>query len=613
MVSNIVLSNQLTRGRWFPLVELGCVGLATILWEIGSLSAYLPFLIALVPWVVRFAVGSSPFKGWGIDLALALFIATAATAAWLACDELAAIYKFWLLVAAVLLFYAVANQPENNLWISASLISLLGVGIALYYLLTNDWGIYPSRIEILNQTGVGWMAIRPTIQSEMIHPNTVAGIIGMALPFLLASSLYALRNRKWFKLAGIGLGLLVMLLVLLMTTSRGVWIAISVASLIAVVWMISTFLARFLRWRREGVFVLILILGVVIVGGLAVGYTNLFPNRGAILTDNGQTTTRQEMTQGAISLIGDFPFTGAGLETFPGLFSTYFLITPNYIIPHSYNIYLDMALEQGIVALLAFVWVLAVSTILLLFFGKSLPSHLSLLRWAILASLLIVVIHSFFDDIVYDFRAAPLLFLIPGIAMALAEPSLVDAVEDRRPRFNRWVLIGTALTSLAFLLVGYIANRPVMASWYANLGALQMARFDLADWNTGTWKDGSQIEGLKPAEELFIRALEYDPGNQTANHRLGLINMISRDFPAAVAHLTLAYQKEPSHRGIVKALGLSYVWNKQPDQALPLLKRIPEAEAELAIYPWWWRNQGREDLAQNAELLLARLAPAETQ
>jgi lipopolysaccharide biosynthesis regulator YciM len=152
-----------------------------------------------------------------------------------------------------------------------------------------------------------------------------------------------------------------------------------------------------------------------------------------------------------------------------------------------------------------------------------------------------------------------------------------------------------------------------MASWYANLGALQMARFDLADWNTGTWKDGSQIEGLKPAEELFIRALEYDPGNQTANHRLGLINMISRDFPAAVAHLTLAYQKEPSHRGIVKALGLSYVWNKQPDQALPLLKRIPEAEAELAIYPWWWRNQGREDLAQNAELLLARLAPAETQ
>jgi len=133
------------RGRWFPIIELGCVALATAIWEIGSSSVYLPLLIALAPWMVRFAVGSSPFKGWGIDIALGLFIVTAAITAWLAYDQPAAVYKFWLLVAAVLLYYAFANQPQSNLWILAGLICLVGIGIALYYLLAMIGGsIHPE-------------------------------------------------------------------------------------------------------------------------------------------------------------------------------------------------------------------------------------------------------------------------------------------------------------------------------------------------------------------------------------------------------------------------------------------------------------------------------------
>jgi hypothetical protein len=101
-------------------------------------------LIALAPWVVRFALGVSPFKGWGIDLALALFIVTAGITAWLAYDQPTAIYKFWLLVAAVLLFYAVANQPENNLWISPA-DKWWGLGSLLYF--DERLGYLSSRIN----------------------------------------------------------------------------------------------------------------------------------------------------------------------------------------------------------------------------------------------------------------------------------------------------------------------------------------------------------------------------------------------------------------------------------------------------------------------------------
>jgi hypothetical protein len=72
----------------------------------------------------------------------------------------------------------------------------------------------------------------------------------------------------------------------------------------------------------------------------------------------------------------------------------------------------------------------------------------------------------------------------------------------------------------------------------------------------------------------------------------------------------MAYQEDPNYRGIRKALGYSYAWNGSTERAISLLEMVPEAETELFNYPLFWRNQGRGDLAQNAEALLARLDSA---
>ena len=600
------------RGRWFPIIELSCAGLATVLWEIGSMSVYLPLLIALAPWVIRFAVGSSPFKSWGIDIALALFIITAAVTAWLAYDQPAAIYKFWLLVAAVLLFYAFANQPESNLWMLAGLICLVGIGFAVYYLLTNDWGIYPSKIEFLNRVGLGWMDIRPTIQSKRIHPNITAGIIGMTLPLLLALGLTAWREKKWLRLAGISLGLLLLVVVFLLIASRHSLVAISITAVIGLIWLASVYLAGALHWKRWSVFGLILILGMVIGGVVAASNPGIVQKVVALPIAAGDTVNRLEVTQGAFSVIGDYPYSGAGLESFPGQFSIYYLITPNYIIPHSYNLYLDVASEQGIIAALSLLWVMLLSIILLLIYGKSLALPLSTLRWAVLASFLVVAVHSFFDDIIYDYSQAPLLLLLPGMAVALAAPGLAEASERRKRRLKRQVYMGAGVTILAMLLVGIFNYHTFLAEWYANIGALQMARVELSewDWDNSGWKYNERVEVLEPAEKMFERALEYDPGNKTANHRLGLISIFRHNYPAAIDYLSKAYEKDPGHRGIVKALGLSYIWNGQFNQALPLLDQIPETREEMGIYRSYWWAHGREDLASNAATFLSLLNPA---
>lgn len=599
------------RGRWFPLLELGCVGIATVIWEMGAASKYLPLLIALAPWVVRFAAGSNPFKGWGIDVALALFVVTAAVSAYLAYDQPAAIVKFWLLVAAVLLFYAFANQPKSNLGILAGLIGLVGVGFAVYYLLFNDWGMYPSRIAFFNRLGLSWMDLRPAMLSQSVHPNITAGIIAMTLPLLIGLAVNAWRDKKWLLFAGLCLGLLLSGITFLLITSRHSLVAVGITLVIGLIWLASVYLAEALHWKRWLAFGAILFVGLLIGVILTTSDPGLVQKVTDLPVAGDYTVNRDVVTQGVLSLIGDYPYSGAGLESFPGQISTYYLITPNYIIPHSYNLFTDVALEQSILAALSLVWVLLISIILLFIYGKKLALPLVTLRWAVLASYSIVIVHSIFDDILYDYRQAPLLLLLPGLAVALAGPGLARAHRRSRSHLRRQVFIGAAATMLALLLVGLFNYRSLMANWYANRGALEMARIELSewDWDNSTWKYDNPVEDLQPAEEMFSRALGYDPGNKIANQRLGLINMLRQDYPAAVAYLSKAYVRDPSDRGIVKALGLSYVWNGRFELAKPLLEQIPEAGEELSIYRWYWWTKGQEDLAVNADTFLSLLAP----
>ena len=80
--------------------------------------------------------------------------------------------------------------------------------------------------------------------------------------------------------------------------------------------------------------------------------------------------------------------------------------------------------------------------------------------------------------------------------------------------------------------------------------------------------------------------------------------MLKRDFPTAVSHLEIAHSGDPYHRGMLKALGFSYIWNGQIDAAQPLLNLIPKSNQEVGVYPWWWGDRNRPDLADYAELYL---------
>ena len=64
--------------------------------------------------------------------------------------------------------------------------------------------------------------------------------------------------------------------------------------------------------------------------------------------------SRAELTERGAYFLLDYPITGGGLNSFPGLYSQYMLGIPQFYFINSYNLFLDVAIEQGIIGGLAF-------------------------------------------------------------------------------------------------------------------------------------------------------------------------------------------------------------------------------------------------------------------
>jgi tetratricopeptide (TPR) repeat protein len=203
--------------------------------------------------------------------------------------------------------------------------------------------------------------------------------------------------------------------------------------------------------------------------------------------------------------------------------------------------------------------------------------------------------------------------------MAVAAARL-NGWEDRklqkRKRKNRQLsmrlhAVVAAVVLVMILIFASVNRNTIRSAWYANLGAVEMARIELANWPTDKWDDGRNVALLAPSAELFREALVFNPNNVTAHYRLGLIAMLRRDYETAVNHLSKAYMIDPNNRGVLKSLGFSYAWTGDFDQAFIYLRRIREAEQEMNVYVTWWDTQGRPDLSEYAATMEERLQTIE--
>ncbi|MBN1668465.1 MAG: tetratricopeptide repeat protein [Anaerolineales bacterium] len=642
---------KLIHSRWFALLDLGLAVLAGALWYLWPGLGAWPLGLLLLPWGLRLLAGELPFRRTPLDLPLALFALTALVALWASPDPAGAWGKFWLLLDGIFIYYALAGQPPANLWPVTGLLGLGGTLVATYFLLLHDWTAAPAKFEFANQIGLWWQSIRPAVTTDPeallspLHPNVAAGISALLLPFSLAWALHLHTRRRYLPLATALLPPTLTLIAIVLGTSRGALLALAAGLGLWFLWVLTAFLVRKIRVPRifrthNPTFVLFvsfvsafLLIGILILTTYPGGPLALVNK----LPGPANAGSRLDLIQANLHLMADFPFTGGGLASFPGLYSHYLQVLPFFQLAHGHNLLLDISMEQGLLAGLLFLAIL--TTAGLLGFRQLAqssnrpkdsttspapysPNPYPLLIGPSLASLLTLFTHGLLDDVLYGSRGALLLFLPAGMILASWMAGWSDrpiqsttAPNPLSPGQARLALplspnLLIALASAILLaILALFFRQPLSAAWQANLAALEMARMELADFPSGQWQPTGAAVPLRPLVPRFEAALALDPDQVTSQHRLGLIAMLERDYERAAGHLAIAFEQAPNHRGLRKNLGYTYAWLGQYQQAAELLAPIPEAAYEMGNYAGWWQSQGRPDLAGHAQAMAGYLQP----
>jgi O-antigen ligase len=618
--------------QWFPYFDLGCALMAGAIWYIQpeGLPWTLPLSLGLAPWVVRWLLTGRPSRRTPYDWPLALFLISGGISVWAAYDAVVAWQKFWLIVGAVLIFYALANAralwpKEGPATADARLWGLTGLGLLIsgYFMTTHDWTAVPSPIAAINQVGEALRQLLPTLPGHRLNPNVAGGLLAFMAPF--AASLAFSAGWRAPKEAAIKaaawLALLFILFGLVLTVSRGAWLALAGATGLFLLWRLAGWTApyslsrrvrdsRRARFRRQSLLFfasLALPLGLLLIALLAWPEA-LTALAGRVLPASLIDANRLALWRGGLLLARDYPFTGAGLGGFMMLYSTYALLIHVGHSFHAHNLFLNVALEQGTPALLFlfYCWLLAAKHGLTWLRGRAVgarvnggqdsPVYAPALGAALLA-LVVILLHGLVDDAFYGSRS--LLFFFVPLAFAMPRRSRPNR-RQRRDVYQPTAdlprrYLPLALSALLILVLLLSVRGPLLAAWYANLGAVAQSQAELSVYSWPEWDLQDRVRqevDLQPAVAHFQQALAQHPANGTANRRLGMIALARQEYPAALTYLEAAYAATPGDTATRQLLGEAYLVNGRVAEGRALWATVDNRQRQLEIRAYWYGQVG---------------------
>jgi len=526
----------------------------------------------------------------GLELPWVLFLASAAFAAWLSIFPDSAFLQLIRLAAGFVLYCAVVEaSPQIARLAGWGLVAGAGL-LALYWPLTHNFESDPAKLPLFNTLGRAISVGLPRLPGADLSPNVTGGGLALAVPFGVALAWIAWRRAKRGEalLAG-GLTLLV-LGALLLTSSRGALLGLAVAGGLALLaWMQIRWLPG--RGGKLAFWSVTLLAGLVLLTGVAAS-GNLERLVGSVPDPTGSLQSRVQIWRQGVTLIGDYVFTGAGLGSFPLVFSIYRLLIHVPYHEHMHNIVLEVWYEQGVLGVIAMLWA-ALVVLRWAWSGLSPAEDASdealarrALGWAGMAALAAMSVHGMVDVVFYLKRTAPLLGLVAGFA------SFVELSRAEVPVVSRKVKLAVAGGAVVALLLAAWGYRPVRFAWYANLGALaqmqvELGRYDPERFDAPSLDQIRREADLSQAEAMFGRALANDPGNRTALQRMAQIELSRGAYPAALGRMEAARQAGLQDEVTRLLTGDALVAGGDPLRAVQEVSNIPWAGGRLAFQGWY--------------------------
>ena len=377
------------------------------------------------PWLLPAAVITAAFfwplrwlayGHWSVrtpgDFAILLLLLTSAISWWITPLPQITQPQVYRLLSGIALYYTIVNScaSHQRLRLLIWVFSLGGLALALLAPFSVDWPL--GKLPFIPATIYQRFSV---LVADSVHPNVIAGILAILLPVTLAWVLFDWRDLKAYEwLIGI-ISVASMGGVLLLSLSRGAWMATGLAVLTLVM----------LRWRRGWVVIALTLVAAVLV-------ISWFGSERAleILVASktvGGFSGRLEVWSRAVDMILDFPFTGIGIGLFQPLADRLypFLIFEPGKVFHAHNLFLQVAVDLGIPGLLAWLWILAVVILNAARAYRTGRTQKDLLITALGAGLLCsqvaLIVHGLTDAVTWGMvRPAPVVWALWGTAIVAA-------------------------------------------------------------------------------------------------------------------------------------------------------------------------------------------------
>ncbi len=256
-------------------------------------------------------------------------------------------FRFLIFFITCMMFAAACTSSVNSEKHLCALLLSCGLGL----IICCGYGFYQKFIlGIPASSSFTDLALNATMPGRVYsffdNPNTFANVIVFFAPLMLTLTIYA--PKKWTKVV-FGLSFLMAVAALLMTFSRGAWLAF--AASIAIVVMI-------LRPRLIPLFVVVVIVMIPFL-------PDSILNRIVTIFVGGDSSinSRAYIYTAMYDLIRDYPLSGVGLGAgavkkvadYGGYYQAHFPFV------HAHSIYMEIWAESGIMAIVSF--------ILTIFFG----------------------------------------------------------------------------------------------------------------------------------------------------------------------------------------------------------------------------------------------------
>jgi tetratricopeptide (TPR) repeat protein len=319
------------------------------------------------------------------------------------------------------------------------------------------------------------------------------------------------------------------------------------------------------------------------------------------LGDRWTVIEHLQVWRNALVLLQDYPFTGSGLGATGMIYSTYLLLLHVPFRHQVHNLFLQVAVEQGLPGLLAFLGMISTAGVALAAAWRNGSRADDGLRSMAAAALATMLCHGLLDSELYASWLAPLLFLPIGFVLVAArlDQYVIDDIRfDRRKRTGaRHLASGVVglVTLAAVLLLAFIPA--VRAMWQANLGAVAQSQIELSLFSWQEWALQDEVRRsraslLEPAIAHYEAALALDADNVTALRRLGQIALSQGDYESARRYLEEAYTQAPQQRIVHLLLGEALAVTGNVEQGAAIWSAAAIDSYWLDQRQWWYTHIG---------------------